>query len=105
MLARLRHHRLVRRDHEEDGVDPAGAGEHVADESLVTGHVDERNPHVLPLRVREAEIDRDAPPLLLRQPVGVDPRQRAHERGLPVVDMPRRADEKAVHYRKATAIV
>ena len=36
---------------------------------------------------REAELDRDAARLLLRQAVGVDAGQRAHERGLAVVDV------------------
>ena len=36
---------------------------------------------------REAELDRDAARLLLRQPVGVDAGQRADERGLAVVDV------------------
>ena len=42
---------------------------------------------------REAEIDRDAPSLLLGQPVGIDAGERAHERGLAVIDVARGAED------------
>jgi hypothetical protein len=47
----------------------------------------------------EAELDRDPPALFLRQPVGVDPRQGAHQRGLAVVDVTGRAQDEATHPR------
>ena len=50
VLARLRHHRLVGRDDEHDEVDAADAGEHVLDEPLVPGHVDERDVDVVRCR-------------------------------------------------------
>src|SRR6185312_12046476 len=46
-------------------------------------------------RIREAEIDRDAARLLLRQPVGVHAGERLHERGLAVIDVPGRRDDHA----------
>ena len=56
-------------------------------------------------QVREPELDRDPAPLLLAETVGVDPGERAHERGLAVIDVPGRADEEAIHGPKATAVV
>ena len=45
------------------------------------------------LDMGEPEIDRDAARLLFLQPIGIDPGQRAHQRALAVVDVPRRADD------------
>ena len=41
VLARLRHHAVVGGDHQQREVDAGRAGEHVLDEALVAGHVDE----------------------------------------------------------------
>jgi hypothetical protein len=98
----LRHDRLVRRHDEQDGVDAARAREHVAYETLVTRHVDERDPDSLPLRVRESEIYRDPATLLFRKTIGVDAGQRADERGLPMVDVPRRPDHESPHTERLT---
>ena len=88
VLARLRHHAVVRRDHEHEHVDAGRAGDHRAHEPLVPGHVDDGDP--APRRQLErciAELDRDPARLLLREPVGVDARQGGDERGLAVVDV------------------
>jgi hypothetical protein len=105
VLAGLGHDRLVRRHDEQDRVDAARTGEHVANEALVARNVDEGDAHSVPLRVREAQVDGDAAPLLLGQAIGVDPGERLHERGLAVIDVTRRADEEAIHGPKATAVV
>ena len=44
MFARLRHDRVVGRDDEHGQVETRGAREHVADEPLVAGHVDQGEP-------------------------------------------------------------
>ena len=95
VLARLRHHRLVRRHHQQHGVDAVGTGQHVADEALVAGHVHERG-HDVPceLDVGEAEVDRDPAGLLFREPIGVGAGERAHQRALAVVDVARRPDDE-----------
>ena len=41
VLARLRHHRIVGGNDEHGQVDAGGAGQHVLDEALVAGHVDD----------------------------------------------------------------
>ena len=45
---------------------------------------------------REAEIDRDATALLPRQAIRVDAGERAHERGLAVIDVARRAENHRI---------
>ena len=93
MLERLRPCALGSVDHEQEEVDAGRAGDHRADEPLVPGHVDQREAApVRQLERRVAEVDRDPAPLLLRQPVGVLPRQRPHEPRLAVVDVPGGAD-------------
>jgi hypothetical protein len=88
VLARLRHHALVGRHHEQQQVDARGARDHRAHEPLVAGHVDHAEPRAVgQVERREAELDRDAARLLLGQPVGVDAGQRSDERGLAVIDV------------------
>ena len=45
---------------------------------------------------REAEIDRDAARLLLFQAIRIGPGQRAHERALAVIDMPRSPNRQSI---------
>ena len=90
VLARLGHHRVVRRDDEHGQVQPRRPRQHVADESLVPRHVDQGKV-VGPQRERcEPQVDGDPALLLGGQPVGIHPRQGADQRRLAVVDMPRR---------------
>jgi hypothetical protein len=105
VLARLRHDAFVGGDDEQHGVDPADAGEHVADEALVPRHVDDADAAARGRdQRREAEVDRDAAFLLFLQAIGVDARQAADERGLAVVDVAGGADdgEVAAHRGAAT---
>ncbi len=101
MLPRLGHHRFVGRDHEQNAVDPGRAGEHVADEAFVARHVHERDLHVAELRVHEAEVDRDAPGLLFRQPIGIDAGEGTNERTLPVIDVTSGTDDEGGHLRSS----
>ena len=85
---------VVGRDDEECGIDLAGPDEHVADERVMSRHVDEvdRGP-VLEVEVGIADVDRHPPPPLLGQAIGIDPGQRSEQRRLAVIDMPGRADD------------
>ena len=94
VLAGLRHHAFVRGDHQQHQVDPGGAGEHVSDEALVTGHVHEAAPPAArQIEVREAEVEGHPPSFLLLEPVRVDPRERSDEGALPVIDVAGGADD------------
>ena len=94
VLGRLRPPALAGVDHEQGAVDPAHPGEHVVDEPLVAGDVDEAD--LAAGRQGgpgEPEVDRQAPRLLLGQPVRVGPGQGLDQRRLAVVDMAGGADD------------
>ena len=57
---------------------------------LRVGHVDyAHGADLIEHERREPELDGDAAALLLRQPIGVDAGERAHERRLAVIDVTR----------------
>jgi hypothetical protein len=93
VLARLRHHRLVGRHDEDDGVEPPDAGEHVLDEPFVSGHVHERERELVGGPVGEPEVDGDAAGLLLLQPIRVGAGEGEHQRALAVIDVTGGADD------------
>src|SRR6476646_3747428 len=88
VLVRLWPRAFRRVDHEQEEIDAGGAGDHGANETLVTRHVDEREAApVGELERRVTEIDRDSAGLLLRQAIRVLARQRPDEPRLAVVDV------------------
>ena len=88
VLARLGHHPFVGGDHQQGDVDAAGASQHMADEALVSRHVDDGGFAAGgQSQPGEAQFNRHAPPLLLGQAIGVDPCQGMDERTLAMVDM------------------
>ena len=104
VLAGLRHHRVVGRDDEQGQVKAGRAGKHVANEPLVAGDVDERDPGVVAEVERgEPEVDGDPTLFFGGEPIRVNAGQGAHERGLAVVDVPRRADYQIAPYHPAKA--
>ena len=103
MLARLRHHALVRGDDEQAKVDSTRSHEHAPHEVLVArnvDHADGADPGEI--ERREAEIDRYAATLFFGQAVGVDTGQRLDERGLAVIDVARGADDHAALQRSCS---
>ena len=102
VLARLRHDRIVGGDDEQGEVDAGGAGEHVLDEALVAGHVDDAEAEVAEVEAGEADVDGDAAGLFLGQAVAVDAGEGLDERGLAVVDVAGGAeDQVAWHVRSS----
>ena len=72
VLARLRHHAVVRRDAQQEQVDPGRPRDHRPHEPLVAGHVHHREPAATrQLERRVAELDRDAALALLGEAVGL----------------------------------
>ena len=92
MLARLRLDRFIGGDDQQRAVDAADAGQHVLHETLVAGDVDEADLVVVGEPARESEIDGDAASFLFGQAIGIDPGQRAHQRGLAMIDVAGGAD-------------
>ena len=77
VLAGLRLDRRVGGNHQQHQINPTHSRQHVADEALVAGNIDESQPQRRAVsrgqvKIREAEVNRDPPTLLLRQAVRVD---------------------------------
>ena len=76
MLERLRAHSLVRGHDQDHCVQPMHAGQHVADEACMAGHVDDSHLEAArQLQVGETQIDGHPTPLLFGEPIGIDARQ------------------------------
>ena len=88
MLTGLRHDRLVGGDHQEGEVDTAYASEHVADETLVAGDVDDAGLLAAGQgEPCEAEVYGEAALLLLDKAVRVDTGHGLNEGRLTMVDV------------------
>ncbi len=93
MLPSLRHRTVVGGDHQHGDIDPTDARQHVADESLVSRHID--HAHLATAGQREpgeAEVDGHLALLLFDEAVRVDPGQGADKRRLAMIDMTRRSN-------------
>ena len=72
---------------------PRSTGQHVSDETLVAGHVDEADLLAVWQReVGEAEIDRNPAKLFFGQTVGVDAGESPDQRGFAMIDVARGSD-------------
>ena len=92
VFARLRLDGFIGGDHQQDEIDAADAGEHVAHEFFVAGNVDESDFHSGQIEEREAEVDGDTAAPFFGEAIGMRAGERFHERGFSVVDMARGAD-------------
>ena len=89
MLSGLRHDTLVGGNDKQGKVNTADTGQHVLDETLVTGDIDDANLTTAgELEPGEAKLDGHAPLLLLLEPVGVYPGEGFNQERFTVVDMP-----------------
>ena len=94
VLLGLRHDAVVRGHREEHQIDAVGAGQHVADEALVAGHVDDaRLGAVRQRQVGEPQVDGDAAFLLLLEAVGVLAGKGLDQARLTVVDVAGGSDD------------
>src|SRR5579872_7030830 len=98
MLARLWLDGFVRRHHQQNQVDSAGARQHVLHEPLVAGNIDKTYLQpVAQVEVSESQVNRDAAPLLFFQPIRIDARERPHQGGLAVVNVACGSNHKMSH--------
>ncbi len=90
MFEGLRFGPVIGGDDQQHPVDRQDAGEYVR-QKPPGGRAHRQSPTPVPSGnvggIGKAEIDRQPALLLLGQPIGVDPRQGPHQRGLAVVDM------------------
>ena len=95
MLLRLRHPALVGGNDEQSDVDGLDPGEHVLQEALVPGHVDERDlARRLESHPCEPEVDGQPAFLLLSPSIGVTTGERLDQGRLAVVDMAGGPDQR-----------
>ena len=88
MLDGLRHHPIIGGDDQPGAIDRRDPGQHVADEALVAGHIDEADHRIRRrLPIGETDVDRDGPRLFPGQTIRLHAGQRADKAGLAVVDM------------------
>ncbi len=98
MFASLRHDRFIRGDYQQNEIDTGNSGEHIFNESLVAGNIDEAEAETRgELQVSETQIDGNAPALFFFQAIRVDSGQRLNQSGLAVIDMSSRADDDVLH--------
>ena len=80
MLERLRHYAVVRRDHQQQQFHTGRAGQHVVQEPLVTGNVNDAGfDPVVEVQMRKTQIERHAADLLFKPTVGIGAGERQHE--------------------------
>ena len=72
MFARLRHDGVVSRDDQHGHVDARRAGDHVPDETFVTGHIDNADLKIAGSEMCKAQVDRDPASPLFGQTIRVD---------------------------------
>ncbi|WEF52431.1 hypothetical protein AFIC_000917 [[Pseudomonas] carboxydohydrogena] len=93
MFDGLRHDAVIGGNHQQREIDSGRTGEHVVNEAFVPRHVDKtKNAAPRHRQIGKTEIDRYAARLLFFQAIGIDARQRPHQRGLAMIDMPCGAD-------------
>ena len=98
VINKTRAHAMMERYATDAQVDAARAGEHGFDEFLVTRHVHHAGTAAVgEVEPREAELDGESPPLLLRQTVGVHAGEGADQRRFSVVDVTGGADDDVLH--------
>ena len=101
VLGRLWHRAFVRGNAKDRDIHAERRADHRAQEPLVAGNVDHtRGTDPGQLQVRVACLQRDPAPLLLWKAIGVDSRERLHQRRLAVIDVPGGADhdsQRPVH--------
>ena len=99
VLAGLRLDRFIGGNHEQHQIDSTHAGQHVLDEPLMPGDIDESQAQRRSqFEVRKPKIDRDAAPLFFLETVGINPRERLHQGGLAVIDVSRRSHDDVLHW-------
>src|SRR3989304_2035029 len=97
MLPRLRHYAVICGYDEDNQINPRCPRYHIFYETFVSRDVYYADLlSVLERKWCESDINGQPPLLLLRQAVGVYAREHSYERRLPVVDMPRRADDYVI---------
>src|SRR5262245_62081276 len=98
MLQCLRHHALIRRNHEQTHIYSTSARKHILEEALMSRNIhDSCNSPIRELQSGKPDIDGHAALLLLFKPIGIGPCERLDQRGFPMIDMPGSSDDYVFH--------
>jgi hypothetical protein len=97
VLQRLRHDRFIRCNDQEKEVDSANSSQHILDESLMTGYINEAQSVTPDLHVSKAEVDGDPTTFLFLETIRVNPCQGSDQGGLAVVYMAGCTDDQVSH--------
>src|SRR5215470_12899119 len=104
MFSSLWHDRFVSGDDKHDKIDSADAGQHVLNEPLVAGHIDEPDGCVgVDGEICKTDIDRDAAFLLFLQAIRVDSGERFDERCFSVINVSCRTYDDVRHNNRWTS--
>ena len=94
VLARLRHHRIVGRNHEQRGVDSRCTGHHRVNEAFMAREHRRRESRAVVVEMRESQLDRDAAAFFLGQSIHRAAGQRMDAARFAVVDMAGQANDE-----------
>ena len=102
MLLRLRFDGFIRRHHEQQEINAADSGQHVAHKALVARNIDKAQLQLLSIgglqfEMSEADVDGNAAAFFFSQTVGVNAGERLHQPGLAVINVTRRAYDDRPH--------
>lgn len=96
MLAGLRHNALVRGNDQHHKIHARRACHHVFHKALVAGHVHDAQAFAFgQIQPGEAQLNGDSPAFFFVQTVAIHAGERAHQRGLAVIDMSGRAQHNS----------
>ena len=87
MFPGLRHHTVVSGDNQQDRVDTADPGQHVADEAFMPRHINKGQIKAVSPAIGKAEVNGHAPALFFCQAVRINTGQRLDQGGFAVVNM------------------
>ncbi len=94
MFEGLRARSIIGGDDQQYPVYRQHTGQHVGQKTLMAGNIDKAELGAVGQgSIGEAQIDGQPTPLLLGQAVGIDPGQRADQRGLAMIDMTGRCQD------------
>jgi len=97
VLAGLRHHTLVRGNHEQGEIDPRRSSDHRVDKPLVSRHVDKVELNVVVGKLGKTEFDGDAAFAFFGQTITIGACKRLHQGRLAVVDVSRSSPHNVPH--------
>src|SRR5262249_32573178 len=83
--------------------DAGSASEHVLDEALVAGDIDDAETVVAEVQAGKTDVDRDAAGLFFGQAVAIDAGERFDQAGFAVIDVAGSAEDQIAWHRRSSS--